>query len=144
VVWGDLGKSKKQTNNEKEEEYTRFLVIAVARRTNLFRVSTYMTKWAYLGLLTLTVLGALPWVEEAVCKTPLKETIPPNAARLVGARPPVEIYGGSVQFGGVQHLETVSPKTNPPCARITHYNAQKPCKATNSNDPTPCKPNEIH
>lgn len=53
VVWGDLDPDPKQERittvqerRRKAERYTRFLIISVVRRTNVFRVSTRLTFFA--------------------------------------------------------------------------------------------------
>jgi hypothetical protein len=63
VVWGDLGSGglAKKKSKEKEKEYAGFLIISVARRTNTFRISTYITTWV-LRLLALLILTAVSFI----------------------------------------------------------------------------------
>jgi hypothetical protein len=46
VVWGDLTRTRATDSVEKAKEYSRFLIISLTRRTNAFRISTYLTKFA--------------------------------------------------------------------------------------------------
>jgi hypothetical protein len=66
VVWGDLSREElaegtlpkdEERLPKKEKEYSRFLIISLARRTNIFRISTYLTKWALRGLAVVIALS---------------------------------------------------------------------------------------
>jgi hypothetical protein len=57
VVWGDLTRTKGEGIVDKAREYSRFLIISLTRRTNAFRISTYLTKIA-LGIVGLLILMA--------------------------------------------------------------------------------------
>src|SRR6266550_10482 len=97
VVWGRLGAStsnSQEQNSEKEaegktetaeegnkkaekdeEDYVRFLIMSVARRTNCFRISTYITKVVRWSIALLLLMGAAVVVEHYRCH----ETIAGNA-----------------------------------------------------------------
>ena len=59
VVWGDLTRTKADEIVDKAREYARFLMISLTRRTNAFRISTYLTKIALVILGVLIVMAMI-------------------------------------------------------------------------------------
>ena len=59
VVWGDLTRTKADEIVNKAREYSRFLMISLTRRTNAFRISTYLTKTALVILGVLIVMAMI-------------------------------------------------------------------------------------
>jgi hypothetical protein len=59
VVWGDLTKTTAENLVDKAREYSRFLIISLTRRTNTFRISTYLTKIALVILGMLIVMAMI-------------------------------------------------------------------------------------
>ena len=100
VVWGDLGLSKKETPEEREAEYAAFLIISVARRTNMFRAATVMIRRAIQGLFIFAVLAGALLIIRTV--TTLGHQIAGRSAKLQEERDigPVEMNGSTLIMPG--------------------------------------------
>jgi hypothetical protein len=117
VVWGNLGGNRKENPTEmngeqaqntlvkEERDYAGYLIIAVARRTNTFRISTYLTKAALVTLAALILMGAIfssfknRWCVEASKGVPTTAAIASPTGSVS-----IEINGGAVEFGGIQSV----------------------------------------
>jgi hypothetical protein len=57
VVWGNLGKGGADSAS-REREYVGFLIVSLARRTNMFRIVTHRTKYAVGGFALFALCAA--------------------------------------------------------------------------------------
>jgi hypothetical protein len=126
VVWGDLGHNttgnptemnEEQAKNmlvKEESDYAGYLIIAVSRRTNTFRISTYLTKAALVTLAALILMGAIfsafksRWCVEAARGGSSSAAIASPTGTVS-----IQINGGAVQFGGVQSVGSPSANNRP-------------------------------
>jgi hypothetical protein len=130
IVWGDLSRKNKDepeaVSNDaveelklletKEKEYAGFLIMSVARRTNSFRISTYLTRIALVFLAFLLPAGIISagvftWRGMNWKKGAGVTPVPPIATSIV-------VNGGIVQVGNLGYSPLFNSVTQVPTAGI--------------------------